>query len=505
MASDAPHNHRQSTALDADTEQLRHMGYEQELSRRMGGFSSFAVSFARICVLAGGITAFSVALGAGGGFALGVGWPIGCLFALIVAAAISQIASAYPTAGGVYHWGAILGGKGWGWATAWFNLFGVVFALASINFGLYEVFFKAPLGTLLGADTSAWGWGVQTAFIVIVTALQAWLNHAAPRLTTLLTDLSGGLIFFLTVLLITALLWYSPSVDFSRAFMFENFTGAPGSTWPESDNLAIVFLLGLLLTLYTICGYEGAANAAEETHDAQRAVPRGILGAVLWSSLFGYGLVVTFVAVMPSVEGGVSLGMGVFDAILAPLPTALRVFLLLGLFYVNFVCALAAMTSASRMIYAFARDGGLPWSGQLQRVSATCRTPMIAVWACALMAIVATLYGDAFVVLSTASAVFLYISYVMPTAAGLLAEGRSWVHKGPLDLGALSKPVAALAVLGGAILIFVGAQPPNEKVLYVTIALVVILNLSWWCGVRARFAGPPTMTHEFALRGQAAS
>ena len=480
------------------------MGYEQELSRRMGKFSSFAVSFSRICVLAGGITAFSVALGASGGFGLGLGWPVGCLFALIVAASMAQIASAYPTAGGLYHWGSILGGRGWGWATAWFNLFGVVFALASINFGVYEVFFKSPLGTLLGVDTSGWGWGIQTGFIIGVTALQAWLNHCAPRLTTLMTDLSGGLIFLLTVVLIVALLYYSPSIDFGRAFVFENYTGAPGSPWPATDSTVLVFLLGLLLTLYTICGYEGAANSAEETHDPQRTVPMGILNAVLWSALFGYALVLTFVAVMPSVETGVAQGMGVFDAILLPLPRMLRYALTAGLFYVNFVCALAAMTSASRMIYAFARDGGLPASSLLSRVDPKRKTPANAVWCCAVLSIVATLYGDAFVVVATASAVFLYISYVMPTAAGLFAEGKSWVHKGPFDLGRLSKPVASMAILGGGVLIFVGAQPPNEKVLYVTLALIVALLSSWHLRVRSEFTGPPPMSYEYAIQEQAA-
>ncbi|MEM0953063.1 MAG: amino acid permease [Pseudomonadota bacterium] len=489
-----------SNPQDSDAEDLRHMGYEQELSRRMGKFSSFAVSFSRICVLAGGITAFSVALGASGGFGLGVGWPVGCLFALIVAASMAQIASAYPTAGGLYHWGSILGGRGWGWATAWFNLFGVVFALASINFGVYEVFFKSPLTTLLNIDTSGWRWGTQTSFIIAITAAQAWLNHYAPRLTTIMTDLSGGLIFLLTIVLIATLLYYSPGVDFGRAFVFDNYTGTAGSPWPASDSPVMVFLFGLLLTLYTICGYEGAANSAEETHDPQRTVPMGILNAVLWSALFGYALVLTFVAVMPSVETGVSQGMGVFDAILSPLPLALRYGLMAGLFYVNFICALAAMTSASRMVYAFARDGGLPGSALLCRVNVTHKTPAFAVWCCAALSIAATLYGDAFVVVATASAVFLYISYVMPTTAGLLAEGKSWVHKGPFDLGVLSRPTAMLAILGGSVLIFVGAQPPNEKVLYVTVALIVTLALSWRLRERELFQGPPHMTHEYALQ-----
>src|SRR5258708_18720847 len=105
-----------------DVRQLHGMGYAQELSRRMSGFSNFAISFSIICILAGGITSFQAGLSSAGGAAIGIGWPIGCAFSLIVAASMGQIASAYPTAGGLYHWASILCGPGFGWATPRVNL-----------------------------------------------------------------------------------------------------------------------------------------------------------------------------------------------------------------------------------------------------------------------------------------------------------------------------------------------------------------------------------------------
>ncbi len=87
-----------STTLDHDAAELKKMGYEQELNRHMGGFSNFAISFSIICILAGGISAFNQGLGAGGGFAMGVGWPVGAAFALIVALAMAQIAVKNKTA-----------------------------------------------------------------------------------------------------------------------------------------------------------------------------------------------------------------------------------------------------------------------------------------------------------------------------------------------------------------------------------------------------------------------
>ena len=107
-----------STITDNDAVELKKMGYEQELNRHMGGFSNFAISFSTICILAGGISAFPLALGAAGGASIGIGWLVGGVFAAIVALAMAQISSSYPTAGGLYHWGSILGGKGYGWCTA---------------------------------------------------------------------------------------------------------------------------------------------------------------------------------------------------------------------------------------------------------------------------------------------------------------------------------------------------------------------------------------------------
>ncbi len=101
------------TAVD-DARALRGFGYKQELSRRLSGFSNFAISFSIICILAGGVTSFSQGFCSVGGASIGLGWPLVCLFSLTVAATMGQVASAFPTAGGLYHWAAILGGRGWG-------------------------------------------------------------------------------------------------------------------------------------------------------------------------------------------------------------------------------------------------------------------------------------------------------------------------------------------------------------------------------------------------------
>jgi amino acid transporter len=145
------------------------------------------------------------------------------------------------------------------------------------------------------------------------------------------------------------------------------------------------------------------------------------------------------------------------------------------------------------MLYAFSRDGGVPFfSESLRKVSPTHRTPVNAIWWAAILSIVATLYGDAFFVLATGCAVFLYISYVMAVAAGLFAEiNGKWTKRGPFNLGGASKLVAALAVIGCLILIAVGVQPPNEKVGYLILGMIVVGVIIWYAVERQRFAGPP--------------
>src|SRR5438876_1768157 len=177
-----------------DVKLLQSMGYAQELLRRMGGFSNFAISFSIICILAGGITSLQLGVSAAGGAAAGIVWPVGVGFCFLVALCMAQIASAFPTAGGLYHWSSILGGRGWGWGAAWFNLGGLIFVSAAVNVGTYQLFINF-VGPLFGLEPGKLTLMHQVFGVVLITGSQALLNHFGIRVTTLLTDFSGYLIF----------------------------------------------------------------------------------------------------------------------------------------------------------------------------------------------------------------------------------------------------------------------------------------------------------------------
>src|SRR5438093_2606540 len=119
--------------IRADVHDLHRLGYAQQLFREMGGFSNFAISFSIISVLTGAVLLYGYGLKLAGPIVNSVGWPLVSLLTLAVAASMAELASAYPTAGGLYYWAHRLGGRGWGWVTAWLNMIGQVTITAGID------------------------------------------------------------------------------------------------------------------------------------------------------------------------------------------------------------------------------------------------------------------------------------------------------------------------------------------------------------------------------------
>lgn len=484
-----------------DVKTLHSMGYAQELLRRMSGFSNFAIAFSIICILAGGLTSFHLGFNSVGGAAIGIGWPACCLLSLATAMTMGQIASAFPTAGGLYHWSSILGGRGWGWATAWFNLVGLITVLAAINVGAYQ-FMLNSLGPLFGVDPGAMSetakMVAQIVGVSVITLTQALFNHLGIRVTTLLTDFSGYLILFVALVLTGTMLYCAPSHEVSRLVTFANYSGLPQATetvqpmWPATENLAMLFLLGLILPAYTVTGFDACAHTSEETIDASRSVPKGIVNSVIISGVFGWIMLCAIVLAIPNMDTAALQGDRIFYWTMEQVvPQGLRNALYVGISLAQYLCGLATVTSASRMTFAFARDGGLPLSDQLRSVSTKYRTPAIAVWVVSILAIAFTVYTPVYSTITVVCVIFLYISYVMPTLVGVRAYGKTWVKMGPWNIGALYRPLAIVSILGCGLLIFIGVQPPNDKALIIMGIVFVVTLVVWFALERRRFQGPP--------------
>ncbi len=493
-----------------DIKVLHGMGYAQELSRSMSKFSNFAISFSIICILSGGINSFAQAISSVGGAGAGIGWIVGCIISGMFALAMAQIASAFPTAGGLYHWASILGNRFWGWLTAWLNLLGLITVLGAINIGT-AYFFQGTFGAMFGttgADGAVTPWPTSdmeiVVFVTIITVVQAIFNHIGIKATTFLTDVSGYIIFLTTAVLVVACLVYAPAIDLSRLWTFTNYSGpAGGGIFPQSDNMGYLFLLCLLLPVYTITGYDASAHTSEETINAATSVPKGIVNAVIWSSLVGWLMICAIMLAIPDMATGASQGgLVFFKTMEAILPHWLMIALYLGILIAQLICGLATVTSASRMLFAFSRDDGMPiGSKALATVSPKYRTPVNAIWVATILCILYVVLAmsiklagtSIYFIVVNSTLVFLFLSFTVPLVAGLFAYGTAkWPNPGPWAMSAgLYKLVTVLSVVGMGIILFIAVAPPNDRVLWIVLGFIALALVLWFAVENRRFQGPP--------------
>src|SRR2546427_5118531 len=256
---------------DRDSKDLARFGYVQELFRSMGGFSNFAISFSIISILTGAVTLYDYGLEQGGPAEMAFGWPIVSVLTLAVAASMAELSSAFPISGELFHWAIMLGGRGWGWFTAWFNIFGLVATVAGVDYGCAQ--FLTPL---LGLSSDA-----RTVLAVygVILLSHGLFNHYGIRLVAWLNDFSVTVHILGVVAIIGLLMFFAPKHP--AAFFFEARTSTPHTYfW--------AFLLGLLQAQWTFTGYDASAHVSEETVDPRRRVPWGIVSSVVVSAAVGY-------------------------------------------------------------------------------------------------------------------------------------------------------------------------------------------------------------------------
>ncbi len=199
-----------------DAAELQRLGYAQQLLRDIGGFSNFALSFSIISILTGAVTLYGHGLKFGGPLVMSVGWPLVTVLTLAIAASLAELASAFPTAGALYHWSALFGGPGWGFLTAWLNTIGQFAITAGIDYGLAE-FVVAMLGW--PPDRSR----VLKIFVLVLFS-HAALNHVGVRVVPNLNDLSAWYHLAGSALIIATIAIVAPKPDLS--FVVSHFTEA---------------------------------------------------------------------------------------------------------------------------------------------------------------------------------------------------------------------------------------------------------------------------------------
>jgi amino acid transporter len=249
------------------------------------------------------------------------------------------------------------------------------------------------------------------------------------------------------------------------------------------------FLVALLQAGWTFTGYDASAHASEETQDAAMNAPRGLLTSVTASAIAGYAMLLVLtlaVGDLATTTAAANPFIFVLEQALGQAGTAL-VWLAVGAMW---SCGLASITSNSRMLYAFACDGGPPFSRHLSRVSARHRSPHIHVWVSAAMALVVSLSAEMYTVMVALSVVALYASDGLPIAVGLWARRRGWPRTGPWTLGRFGPWVNAAAIAWLAFMVALMSLPPNGLAGVTLLATITTLAVAWVGGVRRLFGGP---------------
>jgi amino acid transporter len=515
-----------------DTERLHQLGYAQELRRGMKTFSNFAVSFTIISILSGCLTLFGFAMNVGGPAVMTIGWLVVGGFVTFVALGMAEVASSYPTAGGLYYWAAKLAddngsnGARWSWFVGWFNLVGQVAVTAGIDFGL-SLFTTALLNQLFGYPVDP---PHVIAIYGVMLVLHGLLNTFGIRLVSILNDVSvwWHLIGVGAIVLVCVVFNQHTRTDLGAVFTtFVDNTGSGtnGFNWPGPIVFGIplyVMLIGLLNAQYTLTGYDASAHMSEETHDAERSAPKGIIWSVIISVIAGFILLVAMnVGITPDkvftaadgtmVNGythaltsptGVPPAQIWIDAV-GPSGGLFILFLVVG---AQFFCGMSSVTANSRMIYAFARDGAIPGSSFWHRINKRTRTPTNSIWLAAVGAFILGLpylwSPVAYFAITSIAVIGLYVAYVSPVF--LRVRLGSKFKAGPWTLGRWGRPVGIVATIWVAFIfiLFMLPQflPPWNETGIVwanlnftpVVFLVVLGGASLWYFASARkwFKGP---------------
>jgi amino acid transporter len=486
----------------SDTEQLHSLGYAQELRRGMRTFSNFAVSFTIISILSGCLTLFGFGMKTGGPAEMVWGWLVVGFFVTLVALGMAEVASSYPTAGGLYYWSAKLAktnAPAWSWFTGWFNLLGQVAVTAGIDFGL-AFFINAFLNIAFAVPTDP---PYTIAIYAVVLFLHGLLNTFGIRLVALLNDVSVWWHVVGVAVIFIAMFFLAPAhTDLGTVFThFENRTSADGVA-PVLP-LFYVMLIGLLNAQYTLTGFDASAHMSEETHDASTSAPRGIVFSVVVSVIMGFILLV-------AMNYGINPNGGYDKALAFIVPPAQiwidavgqtgGLIILLIVIGAQFYCGMSSVTANSRMIYAFSRDGAIPGSRFWHRINPRTRTPTNSIWFAAVGAFLLGLpylfNAVAYAAVTSIAVIGLYIAYITPVFLRLRA-GASF-QAGPWNLGRWSRPIGIVAtawVVFIAILFMLPQVNPITPSTFnyapIAVLAVVIFAGGWWLLSANRwFKGP---------------
>ncbi|OMO69203.1 Amino acid/polyamine transporter I [Corchorus capsularis] len=503
-----------SILVDSGQSRLAQLGYKQELKRDLSVFSNFAFSFSIISVLTGITTVYNTGLRFGGPLSFIYGWFITGVFTMFVGLSMAEICSSYPTSGGLYYWSAKLAGRNWApfasWLTGWFNIVGQWAVTASVDFSLAQLI---QVIILLSTGGKNGGGYEASKYVVIAFHGAILLIHAfINSLPISVLSFFGQLAAVWNLIGVVLLMILVPTVATERASAKFVFTHFNTDNREGISSKVYIFVLGLLMSQYTLTGYDASAHMTEETKSADKNGPKGIISSIGISIIFGWGYLLGITFAVTNIPflldenndaGGYAIAEIFYLAFKNRYGSGVGGIICLGVVAIAiFFCGMSSVTSNSRMAYAFSRDGAMPLSSLWHKVNKQ-EVPINAVWLSAFISfcMALTSLGSlvAFQAMVSIATIGLYIAYALPIFFRVTLARKSF-SPGPFNLGRYGVLVGWVAVLWVATISVLFSLPvaypiTSETLNYTPVAVCGLLLLtvsSWIISARHWFTGPIT-------------
>ena len=443
MSGPSTHN---SDVAAKDDAHLRSLGIKPELRRSLGFLSNFAVAFSYISVSTGTYTLIALGLGVGGP-AFFWSWPLVVLGQTFVALNFAELASHFPVAGSIYQWSKRLSHKTLGWFTGWFYFWAGVLTTTAVA-ATVPLVLSAIFGFALG-DPSPIGAINNLVFWGLISLISTtFINAFGIRLLQIINNIGVaaeilGMLVFAVILLIVG-----------RHQDLSVLTQTAGTETAETGGYLPIFAIAMFMSLFVVYGFDTAGTFGEETLDASRQAPRGILSAIWISGLIGFVFLLAIVLAIPDVTASLTDPAPIATSIKAGLgETFGNVYLYVILFAV-YVCTMAIQGATTRLMFSMGRDRRLPLGGMWAHVNPTFKTPANAAVAVGVLAAVPFLVTDSPVLLAAGATGLIYLSYFLCNLGVLSARTKGWPHKGAwFSLGSWGTIINVVALVWGGVMI----------------------------------------------------
>ncbi len=492
------------TGMLTDDERLAQLGYKPQLTRVLGLFSNFSVAFTYLSPMVGIYSLFLLGVGTGGPAYI---WLtliplIGMLFVALV---FGELASHYPIAGALYNYCKFSVGAGYGWFVGWFYGIALLVTVASVDTGVVGYF-----TTLMH---NWFGWNINPAthttillVTVVLLAIQTFLNITGTKVMARVARI--GVYVELVGTIGIAIVLGINGFHHGLGYLFTS----QGVEHVKTNPLALNFhgswlgaaLVAVLAPVYIFYGFESAGDIAEETKDASRLIPRAMRLALIWGGIASLILTGGLLLAMPAHHGvAATVAGGGVPFILGQLPQWLQDVALLLIIYAFFSCGTSIQGAGSRLAFSYARDGALPASRWISKVSDRHRVPVNALLGGAFVTVLFILLvfispkhntsilwftypanTSALISLVSFGVSGIYLSFFMTVIASMIARARGWIPEGAFRLGRWGWTVCiiAAAYLG---LMFINVVVPSGlangrsyfNIDWITLMVMVVIAL----------------------------